>query len=971
MADPFPKDTAKDRANDTVAAESRRQFEQFVSRHGIGAEDAFLQLCAAFPAIAEDLKKMRAAAIDAMAARPATVVETLRKRFGNDIDPNVTLDPREAAPSDSAPSPVSKPSSTLNEELIQKISSHSSPSPRYTFKGEVARGGMGAILKVWDGDLRRNLAMKVILGEGLEQEQKEPTDPARIARFLEEAQVTGQLDHPGIVPVHELGVGADGRVFFTMRLIHGRDFQTILDLVKLGKEGWTQTRALGTIQRVCEAMAYAHAKGVIHRDLKPANIMVGHFGETYVMDWGLAKVLGKKEPEIKRKITDSYDESGVKSLRRDAALTESGSGMLTMDGEVLGTPCYMSPEQALGRVNEMGPASDVYSAGAILYHLLAGSMPYVEPGTAATPMMVLDRVRKGAPRPLRDFNSKLSNEIVAICEKSMSRDPAKRYPDMRAMADDLRNYLEGRVVRAYATGAFVEFKKWVLRNKGTAAAILLAILVAMGGLALVAWKEKQKQVELAGKNTEIQKEKDKVDLANTKLQDANAQILAEKKRAEQSEKDAIDKKKLAEESLAEYQRMADVKRLVDIQEQADVLFLSYPPPRAAMEKWLVDAKELAKKEGDHRKTHESLTRAFEDTKTTLAPDAKNEIRWKLQVLSELVKGLDDINKERGQAGRVRGYLNVWDATTSADSGWPEAIASISSVKECPLYLNLKIQPQYGLKPLGRDAKSGLWEFVHIETGKTPERGPDGKWKITDETGLVFVLVPGGKFDMGAVAPSRTSPANTPNVDPFADSGIGPVHSVTLKPFFISKYEMTQPQWKRLTGDDPSAQNGTFPLDAAPRPVNSVNWDMCQEALPKVGLILPTEAQWEFAARGLTSSVWWSGNDTKSTDGAANVRGKDDGFESVAPVGSTRPNAFGLFDTMGNVWEWCRDTKQSYSIPGEGDDGARPNQKIKIHVIRGGSFNDDIYASRSANRNSGNNTFRTLDLGVRPVRAMMD
>jgi serine/threonine protein kinase len=139
-----------------------------------------------------------------------------------------------------------------------------------------------------DEDLRRHLAMKVMLDE-------QEGAASRLSRFLEEAQVTGQLDHPGIVPVHELGIDARGRVFFTMKLVKGKTLEHVFEAVRHGDDGWSVTRALSVVLRVCEAMAFAHEKGVIHRDLKPANIMVGRFGETYVMDWGLARVLGKKD----------------------------------------------------------------------------------------------------------------------------------------------------------------------------------------------------------------------------------------------------------------------------------------------------------------------------------------------------------------------------------------------------------------------------------------------------------------------------------------------------------------------------------------------------------------------------------------------------------------------------------------------------------------------------------------------------
>src|SRR5262249_15892429 len=150
------------------------------------------------------------------------------------------------------------------------------------------------------------------------------------ARFLEEAQVTGQLDHPGIVPVHEIGLDQNGRIYFTMRLVQGRDLRQIVELVHEGKDGWNQTRALGVILKVCEAMAYAHSKGVIHRDLKPANVMVGYFGEVYVMDWGLARVVGQADTHDLRLRLNAPALTPVE--------TDRAEEFVTLDGEIMGTP---------------------------------------------------------------------------------------------------------------------------------------------------------------------------------------------------------------------------------------------------------------------------------------------------------------------------------------------------------------------------------------------------------------------------------------------------------------------------------------------------------------------------------------------------------------------------------------------------------------------------------------------------------
>ncbi|MBL8767005.1 MAG: serine/threonine protein kinase, partial [Planctomycetes bacterium] len=286
--------------------------------------DAF---CAKHPAEADDLRKLFLGwQIAQEKDAKGSLAERLKDRFGSKADPGISLDAGAEAPFDPA--------------LLEALKARGPSSSRYRLKGEVAQGGMGIILRVWDEDLRRHLAMKVMLDE-------QDGAASRLSRFLEEAQVTGQLDHPGIVPVHELGIDARGRVFFTMKLVKGRTLAQVFEAVKHGDDGWSVTRALSVVLRVCEAMAFAHEKGVIHRDLKPANIMVGRFGETYVMDWGLARVLGKKDTkDIRPRPNESV--SAVRSSRRDSGHATPDSPMLTMDGDQVGTPAYMPPEQARG-----------------------------------------------------------------------------------------------------------------------------------------------------------------------------------------------------------------------------------------------------------------------------------------------------------------------------------------------------------------------------------------------------------------------------------------------------------------------------------------------------------------------------------------------------------------------------------------------------------------------------------------------
>jgi hypothetical protein len=328
-------------------SESEELFVRWLAQHPDASEGDLQELCRAHPAHASELRAfhvewrrvlhwLERSGLGLGQEHGHSFAERLKQEYGSGVDPAIALEGEreESGPPTSA--------------LLKRLSEHGLRRSRYALKGELARGGMGAILKVWDEDLRRSLAMKVILGksEGTASGETPPVDRRLLARFLEEAQVTGQLDHPGIVPVHELGLDAEGRVYFTMKLVKGRDLRAIFELVFAEQEGWNETRALGVLLKVCEAMAYAHAKGVIHRDLKPANVMVGGFGEVYVMDWGLARVLGR---------TDAHDlrlrDEGAPLWRQDRASRrreEADSPLFTMDGDVVGA-AYMPPSRPWAR----------------------------------------------------------------------------------------------------------------------------------------------------------------------------------------------------------------------------------------------------------------------------------------------------------------------------------------------------------------------------------------------------------------------------------------------------------------------------------------------------------------------------------------------------------------------------------------------------------------------------------------------
>lgn len=470
---------------------------------------------------------LRLAEIDVAAT--ATITERLKSTYGAGIDPQISL----------VSTPGDTPLGSPTDALLERLGTTTPQVSRYHLEGQIARGGMGAIVRVWDSVLRRHLAMKLILGQTANSIDSTPhVARETLARFLEEAQVTSQLDHPGIVPVHELGIDNAGRVYFTMKLVRGRDLKAVFDLVFESKEGWNETRALGVIQKACEAMAYAHAKGVIHRDLKPANVMVGDFGEVYVMDWGVARVYGRADVhDLRVKPAFSSGLDPVRTEHRGERDRRKESTIATEDGQAIGTPAYMPPEQALGQLDKLSPRSDVYAMGAMLYHLLARRIPYVAPGERVSAMGLIDRVVSGSPTAMHLLRPEVPVELVAICDKAMARDPADRYADTLALAEDLRAYLERRVVRAYETGTWAETKKWVLRNKPLAGSLAAAILILVAGVLTglsLASNANDARTETAKKNTALIAANETISKANSDLGVAEQAAQAKAREARSS-----------------------------------------------------------------------------------------------------------------------------------------------------------------------------------------------------------------------------------------------------------------------------------------------------------------------------------------------------------------------------------------------------------------------------------------------------
>jgi eukaryotic-like serine/threonine-protein kinase len=310
----------------------------------------------------------------------------------------------------------------------------------YRFAGALGRGGMGAVFLVEDSRLGRRVAMKVLDLPDRAGELE--------ARLLREARVLAQIEHPGIVPVHDVGALADGRVFYTMKYVEGRRL-----------DEWAATSAslaerLRLFEKICEPVAFAHSRGVLHRDLKPPNVMVGPFGEVLVMDWGVAKIVSGAA------VTGSVSADGGSSASAtgsSGSKSETRAPADTAHGSVLGTPGFMAPEQARGEVAQLDSRADIYSLGAILKFL------------AATPAS----------------SGKIPRRLVAIIAKAMAQEPQSRYPSAQALAYDVAGYLDGLPISAYPEGIFERAVRIASRNR-VAVVLVLAYLVMR--ILLILWR---------------------------------------------------------------------------------------------------------------------------------------------------------------------------------------------------------------------------------------------------------------------------------------------------------------------------------------------------------------------------------------------------------------------------------------------------------------------------------------------------
>jgi serine/threonine-protein kinase len=436
-----------------------------------------------------------------------------------------------------------------------------------------ARGGLGAVFVALDAELHREVALKQILDAHAD-------DPTSRTRFLLEAEITGGLEHPGIVPVYGLGTYGDGRPYYAMRFIRGDSLKAAIERFHAA-DGWKDPggrslelrQLLRRFLDICNAIEYAHSRGVLHRDIKPGNVIVGRHGETLVVDWGLAKAQGQ---------TDALESPDERPLVPSSA---SGSAE-TLPGSALGTPAYMSPEQARGDLEHLGPRSDVYSLGATLYCLLTGRPPVEHDDMGA----VLRAVQQGDFPPPRSLDPSLDRALEAVCLKAMALRPEDRYGSARELAEDVERWTADEPVTAWPEPVARRARRWARRHKPlvACAAVLLAatVIALIAGTVLLsranARTEKQRQVAEAN----YRRARAAVDESFTRvsesqlldvpgLQPLRKELLeAALKYYQDFLRERGDDRAVRAESAAAYFRAADVTRLIGSHDEAMAFYRS-------------------------------------------------------------------------------------------------------------------------------------------------------------------------------------------------------------------------------------------------------------------------------------------------------------------------------------------------------------------------------------------------------------
>ncbi len=764
----------------------------------------------------------------------------------------------------------------------------------YLLQTLLGRGGFGTVYRAEQQEpIRRPVAVKV-LNPGMDSREV-------LARFAAEREALNRMDHPGIARLLDAGSTPQGRPYFVMELVEG---PTLANLCRTGN---LPLRArLELFLKVLDAMQHAHQKAVLHRDLSSNNVLVADprgRAQPKIIDFGIAKSLS--DPLLR-------------------------GGAMTFQGTLMGTPEFMSPEQASGRTADVDTRADVYALGVQLYELLTDVLPIPGVLLRAQGLAGLsDVIARHQPlRPSqaapKERTAALQGDLDAITMKALAKARDERYATVAEFAADLRAHLADEPVLVVAPTTWYRLRKFVRRHRAQSAAVAIVgcgMLVALG---VLLWALR---------------------IANRSLALAESQTAEIQARAD-----------------AGFRLLANEERLrAAIAAEAEL-----PPPwpehRAAFADWLrTHGEPIATEREKLRAKLAELTGRHAQSRADDPADPVD--RYLIAALQRLAAEIDAFAGPGGELQRVQAkeafLVGVVEPALRDDAAlWQTTIAAI---KHGPAqqsgrdYRGAEIPRLPGLTPLGRHPGTGLFEFLDLRThrrgaAKPAHGGASAALPFSADTGIVFVLVPVGMFRMGAFRGEPGLPQN----DPAAQDDELHGQLINLDEFLIARTELTNGQWARLRG---AADGGEDPL----LPVTGIDWHEARAALRQYDLDLPTEAQWEHACRAGSTTPW----------SCAEERLGEHAWFGPQPqrVALLQPNGFGLFDVHGNVAEWCRDGKLPYrdSAPAPGT-GLRGDADVRApRAVRGGACYQGPLSARSAAR-AGRPPFqRDSGTGLRPIR----
>ncbi len=786
------------------------------------------------------------------------------------------------------------------------------PAPRaigpYLLRRKLGEGGFGVVwLAEQSEPIARQVAIKLI---------RQGMDTTHVLRRFEaEREALARFDHPCIAKVLDAGRTADGSPYLVTEFVAGEPLVTFAQRTGLGLR-----ERVALLAKVASGVQHAHQRGVIHRDLKPSNVLV-----TTVDGAALPKII----------------DFGIARALEGAA----GEGERTRVGSLLGTPEYMSPEQALGSV-DVDARTDVYALGVLLFELLVGDLPLGRArwrGASLTEIVDWIRLAEPPPPSARIGDPALARsvrgDLDSIVRMALAKDRERRYASVQQFVADLEAWLAHRPVAAAPPGVGYLLRKFVRRHRVEVAAAAVALGSLVGGLAT---------------------------------------SLVALQRARAAEQESRNLATARHEVLQQYEALADVVRERELRAQFEGLWPARPDRAAGFAAWLDAARQLVAGGGERARLA-ALARDRAGQNDDVAAG----------FLAAALEGLAvDVERFVGTGGRIEQAADglAWAGEVAARTvdepaaAWRQAADAIAA---SPRYRGLQLRPQLGLVPLGFDPDSGLYEFLHLQSGEPPARDAGGRIVPGPATGIVLVLVPGGETRIGAQAADAAGPHFDPD-----SARAGGVHEVRLAPYFLAKYEVTRAQYQRsrLPGGvyfEDGTECGQGPIGPL-HPAENLSWLDADALARRFDLDLPTDAQWEFACRAGTTTVWPTGDSPRSLARVANIAGREiaqfnprhplspehfDPYGLTAPVGTFPANGFGLCDMAGNVAELCADSIADPTVRPRDGDGWRGGDDDRAMRVRGGSYAENAERARSAAFAVSKRDARTAQVGVRLARAI--